>query len=158
MLPPCAFGATVCKIAIRAVVLNLIGGTEPCKFHQCIHRTLRNWKNKIWFLQNIFPLFLYTHESILYVFVQPLSFFARQLVWRDWKIKRKSQMTYNHNSNKFPAAQISKPSNVAWSAAANDGQAERDVTTNTSGLNLFCGLLGGGNNTRRGKDISRGEI
>ena len=46
-------------------------------------------------------------------------------------------MTYNHNSHKsttkFPAAQISKPSNVAWSAAAND-----DVTTNTSGLNLFC--------------------
>ena len=51
-------------------------------------------------------------------------------------------MTYNQNSHKsttkFPAAQISKPSNVAWSAAANDGQAERGVTTNTSGLNLFC--------------------
>ena len=61
----------------KSVVLNLIGGTEPCKLHQCIHRTLRNWKNKIWFLQNIFPLFLYTRESILYVFVQPLSFFAR---------------------------------------------------------------------------------
>ena len=28
------------------MVLNLIGGTEPCKLHQCIHRTLRNWKNK----------------------------------------------------------------------------------------------------------------
>ena len=37
----------------KSVVLNLIGGTEPCKLHQCIHRTLRNWKNKIWFLQNI---------------------------------------------------------------------------------------------------------
>ena len=51
-------------------------------------------------------------------------------------------MTYNHNSHKsttkFPASQISKPSNVAWSAAANDGQAERGVTTNTSGLDLFC--------------------
>ena len=51
-------------------------------------------------------------------------------------------MTYNHNSHKsttkFPAAQTSKPSNVVWSAAANDGQAERDVTTNTSGQNLFC--------------------
>ena len=48
-------------------------------------------------------------------------------------------MTYNHNSHKsttkFPAAQTSKPSNVAWSAAANDGQA--DVTTNTSGLVYF---------------------
>ena len=75
-------------------------------------------------------------------------------------------MTYNHNSHKsttertkFPAAQISKLSNVAWSAAANDDQAERGVTNNTSGLNLFCvtqntfgaGLLGVGNNTRRGK-------
>ena len=71
-------------------------------------------------------------------------------------------MTYNHNSHKsttkFPAAQISKPSNVAWSAAANDGQAERYVTNNTSGLNLFCvtqnkfeKILAGGKNTRRRK-------
>ena len=28
----------------RAVILNLIGGTEPYKLHQCIHRTLHNWK------------------------------------------------------------------------------------------------------------------
>ena len=28
-------------VLVRAVVvLNLIGGTEPCKLHQCIHRTL----------------------------------------------------------------------------------------------------------------------
>ena len=70
-------GCSTLYIQSLSVVLNLIGGTEPCKLHQCIHRTLRNWKNKIWFLQNIFPLFLYTRESILYVFVQPLSFFAR---------------------------------------------------------------------------------
>ena len=37
----------------KTVVLNLFWGTEPCELHQCIHRTLRNWKNKIWFLQNI---------------------------------------------------------------------------------------------------------
>ena len=29
------------------VVLDLVGGTEPRTFHPCIHRTLRNWKNKI---------------------------------------------------------------------------------------------------------------
>ena len=51
-------------------------------------------------------------------------------------------MTYNHDSHKsttertkFPAAQISRPSDVAWSAAANDGQAERDVMNHTSGVN-----------------------
>ena len=33
------------------MVLNLIKGTEPCKLHQCIHQPLRNWKNKIRFLQ-----------------------------------------------------------------------------------------------------------
>ena len=37
----------------RPVVFNLIGGTEPFELHQCIHRTLRNWTNKIWFLWNI---------------------------------------------------------------------------------------------------------
>ena len=31
----------------RSVVLNLVGGTEPHKFHTCIHRTLRSWKNKM---------------------------------------------------------------------------------------------------------------
>ena len=29
-----------------SVVLNLVGGTEPRKFHPCIHRTLRNWKTE----------------------------------------------------------------------------------------------------------------
>jgi len=57
------------------------------------------------------------------------------------KIKRKSQMTYNHNNHNsttertnFTAAQISKPRDMAWSASANGGQAERDVTNNRSGL------------------------
>ena len=31
----------------KAVVLSLIGGAEPCKLHQGIHRTLRNWNNKM---------------------------------------------------------------------------------------------------------------
>ena len=51
-------------------------------------------------------------------------------------------MTYDQDSYKsttewteLPAAQISRPSDVAWSAAANDGQAERDVTNHTSGVN-----------------------
>lgn len=35
---------------ITAVVLNLVGGTDPHQFHMRIHRTLLNWKNKI---QNI---------------------------------------------------------------------------------------------------------
>ena len=42
------------------VVLNLIGGTEPHKFHTCIHRTIRSWKNKIcreffFIAQNLLP-------------------------------------------------------------------------------------------------------
>ena len=30
-----------------SVVLNLVGRTEPHKFHTCIHRTVRSWKNKM---------------------------------------------------------------------------------------------------------------
>ena len=30
----------------KTVVLNPAGGTEPRKFHTCIHRTLRSWKIK----------------------------------------------------------------------------------------------------------------
>ena len=32
---------------VRPVFLNLVGGTGPHKFHTCIHRTLRSWKNKM---------------------------------------------------------------------------------------------------------------
>lgn len=49
-------------------------------------------------------------------------------------------MTYDHDSYKsttkrteFPSTQILKPNDVAWSATANDGQEERDVTNHTSG-------------------------
>ena len=31
---------------VRAVVLNLVGGTEPHHFHIRIHRTLLNWKHR----------------------------------------------------------------------------------------------------------------
>jgi len=31
----------------RAMVFNLAGGAEPRKFHHCVDRTLREWKNKI---------------------------------------------------------------------------------------------------------------
>ena len=35
----------ICSIIIsfKAVVLNSVGGTEPHKFHTCIHGTLRSW-------------------------------------------------------------------------------------------------------------------
>ena len=39
------------------MVLNLVGGTELHKFRTCIHRTLRNWKNKMCFffqIQNVY--------------------------------------------------------------------------------------------------------
>ena len=32
-----------------AMVLNIFGGTGPHKFHTCIHRTLRSWKNEMCF-------------------------------------------------------------------------------------------------------------
>ena len=32
----------------------LVGGTEPHKFHACIHRTLRSWKNKMCVVNFIF--------------------------------------------------------------------------------------------------------
>jgi len=35
------------------VVFNFAGGTEFLKFHPCIRRTFRNWKNEMWFLQNL---------------------------------------------------------------------------------------------------------
>ena len=102
------------------VVLTLIGGTEPCELHQCIHRTLRNWKNKIWFLQNIFPLFLYTRESILY----PLSFFARHSKYEGIeRLKENHKWRTITTATSRPLSSLqhrSKPSNVAWSAAAND--------------------------------------
>ena len=31
---------------LRSAVLNLVGRSEPLKFHTCIHRTLLSWKNK----------------------------------------------------------------------------------------------------------------
>lgn len=33
-----------------SVVLHLVGGNEPHKFHTCIHRSLCRWKNKCVFL------------------------------------------------------------------------------------------------------------
>ena len=42
----------------RAVVLNLVGGTESHKFHTCIHRTLRSWKNKMGVVKYIFFTFI----------------------------------------------------------------------------------------------------
>lgn len=49
-------------------------------------------------------------------------------------------MVYSHGSHKstsdcteFPAAQISSPGDVTWSAAANDGQVEHGVANHTSG-------------------------
>ena len=33
-------------VPLRPVILNLVGGNEPGKFHPCIHRTLRNWKTE----------------------------------------------------------------------------------------------------------------
>jgi len=45
------------------VVLNLIGGNEPCKLHQCMSRTLRNWKNTIWFIQLVHRM---NHASVLH--------------------------------------------------------------------------------------------
>jgi len=53
-------GRSNCLLPSRAVVLDLTGGTEPCKVHRCISRTLRSWKNKIRFLQNISIYFLCT--------------------------------------------------------------------------------------------------
>ena len=37
----------VLSISCKPVVLNRVGGTEPHKFHTCIHRTLGSWKNKM---------------------------------------------------------------------------------------------------------------
>ena len=49
---------------------------------------------------------------------------------------------YNNNNHKsttehtkFPAGEVSKLRDMAWSAAANAHQAERDVNNNTSWLN-----------------------
>ena len=42
----------------RPVVLNLVGGTEPHKFHTCINRTLRSWKNKMCVVNFIFFTFI----------------------------------------------------------------------------------------------------
>ena len=41
-----------------AVVLNLAGGTEPHKFHICIHRTLRSCKNEMCVVNVIYFLLL----------------------------------------------------------------------------------------------------
>ena len=43
------------------VINNLVGGTETHKFHTCIHRTLRSWKN-IMCVRN-FILFFYCSKS-----------------------------------------------------------------------------------------------
>ena len=41
----------------RSVVLSLVGGTEPHKFHTCIHRNLRRWKNIMCLVNFIFLTF-----------------------------------------------------------------------------------------------------
>ena len=61
------------------MVLNLIGGTEPCKLHQCSHRTLRNWKNNmlIWFKAELsFVSFIHVNpycraSSNCFLFLEP---------------------------------------------------------------------------------------
>ena len=40
------------------MVLNLVVGTEPHKFHTCIHGTLRVWKNKMCVVKFIFFTFI----------------------------------------------------------------------------------------------------
>ena len=50
------------KSSSKPVVLNLVGATGPHKFHTCIHRTLRSWKNKISFFSSSYSLKL-THRS-----------------------------------------------------------------------------------------------
>ena len=47
----------------KAVVLNLVGGIEPHKFHTCIHRILRSWKNEMCVVN--FVLFLLLLLKIL---------------------------------------------------------------------------------------------
>ena len=44
------------------VVLNLVGGTEPDKFHPCIHRTFRRWKNKLGVVNFVF--YFYCSKSL----------------------------------------------------------------------------------------------
>jgi len=52
------------------VVLNLVGGSEPHKFHSCIHRTLRSWKNKMCVVNFIF-FYFYCSKSLA---SKPLGF------------------------------------------------------------------------------------
>ena len=51
----------------KSVVLNLVGGTEPHKFHTCIHRTLRSCKNKKCFLFFKFKTYAYNHIGTVFV-------------------------------------------------------------------------------------------
>ena len=60
---------------VRPVVLKLVGGTEPHKFHTYIHRTLQSWKN-IFFSSNSKPMYLiiityyyYPFQSQCYIVV-----------------------------------------------------------------------------------------
>ena len=43
----CVGGRCVLMLVMLMIPVASSGGTEPCKLHQCIHQTLRNWKNII---------------------------------------------------------------------------------------------------------------
>ena len=49
---------------VYTVVLNLVGGTEPHKFHTCIHWTLRSWKNKMCVVNFIYFIFIAQNISL----------------------------------------------------------------------------------------------
>ena len=51
------------RTGYKPVVINLVGGTELHKFHTCIRRTLRSWKNKICIVN-----FIYSRYNLFYLF------------------------------------------------------------------------------------------
>ena len=58
------------QLSCSPVVLNPAGGTEPHKFHTCIHRTLRSCKNKVCVVNFIY--FIFIAQNLLTA--EPLGF------------------------------------------------------------------------------------
>ena len=64
------------------MVYNLVGGIEPHKFHTCIHRTLRSFKNKMSVMNFIYFIFIAQNFLLLNPWnwlTEPLEFDRTQV-------------------------------------------------------------------------------
>ena len=161
----CCSWFTALKIVLNALeqwFLTLLEVLNPASFISAFTEPFVIGKIKYDFFKTYFICsFIHVNPYCTYSSNHFLFLLAERL-----KENHKWRTITTATSRLLSSLQHRHQSQAMWRDQLQPMMAKRSVTTNTSGLNLFCvtqnkfgaGLLGGGNNTRRGKNISRGKI